>query len=209
MTRRYKSFKSEVAKRPPSSGTNGRKSGGNTGNTSIGDYYTLDGFASFDPVKNKVDTKIAESWINNYVTKKRLVIKKTLDKNDVTNYMSVSTPLNEDSLFDTRCIHYESKEIAGLKDEINYQTGPPNSITITGIRTFFSAFTASGNDEGKCKGRMFIQFEFLRKDSNGKDVVFYLEDTDDFCSRGWPGNRFDNGQMCPPTCVPPPPPVKP
>ena len=35
MTRRYKSFKSEVAKRPPSSGTNGRKSGGNTGNTVI------------------------------------------------------------------------------------------------------------------------------------------------------------------------------
>ena len=35
MTRRYKSFKSEVAKRPPSNGTNGRKSGGSTGNTSI------------------------------------------------------------------------------------------------------------------------------------------------------------------------------
>ena len=33
ITRRYKSFKSEVAKRPPSNGTNGRKSGGNTGNT--------------------------------------------------------------------------------------------------------------------------------------------------------------------------------
>ena len=31
ITRRYKSFKSEVAKRPPSSGTKGRKSGGNTG----------------------------------------------------------------------------------------------------------------------------------------------------------------------------------
>jgi hypothetical protein len=31
ITRRYKSFKSEVAKRPPSSGTNGRKSGGSTG----------------------------------------------------------------------------------------------------------------------------------------------------------------------------------
>jgi len=35
ITRRYKSFKSEVAKRPPSNGTNGRKSGGNTGKTSI------------------------------------------------------------------------------------------------------------------------------------------------------------------------------
>ena len=35
MTRRYKSFKSEVAKRPPPNGTNGRKSGGNTGRTSI------------------------------------------------------------------------------------------------------------------------------------------------------------------------------
>ena len=34
ITRRYRSFKSEVAKRPPSSGTKGRKSGGNTGNTS-------------------------------------------------------------------------------------------------------------------------------------------------------------------------------
>ena len=34
ITRRYKSFKSEVAKRPPSNGTNGRSSGGNTGNTS-------------------------------------------------------------------------------------------------------------------------------------------------------------------------------
>ena len=33
ITRRYKSFKSEVAKRPPSSGTNGRKSGGKIGRT--------------------------------------------------------------------------------------------------------------------------------------------------------------------------------
>ena len=35
ITRRYKSFKSEVAKRPPSRATNGRRSGGSTGNTSI------------------------------------------------------------------------------------------------------------------------------------------------------------------------------
>ena len=33
MTLRYKSFKSEVAKRPPSRGTNGLKSGGKIGNT--------------------------------------------------------------------------------------------------------------------------------------------------------------------------------
>ncbi len=35
ITRRYKSLRSEVAKRPPSSGTKGRKSGGSTGNTVI------------------------------------------------------------------------------------------------------------------------------------------------------------------------------
>ena len=34
ITRRYKSFKSDVAKRPPSNGTNGRSSGGNTGKIS-------------------------------------------------------------------------------------------------------------------------------------------------------------------------------
>ena len=34
MTRRYRSFRSEVAKRPPSSGTSGRRSGGSTGSTS-------------------------------------------------------------------------------------------------------------------------------------------------------------------------------
>ena len=34
MTRRYRSFRSEVAKRPPSSGTRGRSSGGITGSTS-------------------------------------------------------------------------------------------------------------------------------------------------------------------------------
>ncbi len=34
ITRRYKSFKSEVANRPPSRGTNGRRSGGRIGNTS-------------------------------------------------------------------------------------------------------------------------------------------------------------------------------
>ena len=34
ITRRYKSLRSEVAKRPPSNGTNGRSSGGNTGNIS-------------------------------------------------------------------------------------------------------------------------------------------------------------------------------
>ena len=31
ITRRYRSFRSDVAKRPPSKGTNGRKSGGRTG----------------------------------------------------------------------------------------------------------------------------------------------------------------------------------
>jgi hypothetical protein len=34
ITRRYRSFKSDVAKRPPSKGTNGRNSGGRTGTTS-------------------------------------------------------------------------------------------------------------------------------------------------------------------------------
>ena len=34
ITRRYKSFKSDVAKRPPSNGTKGRNSGGNTGKIS-------------------------------------------------------------------------------------------------------------------------------------------------------------------------------
>ena len=33
ITRRYKSFRSEVAKRPPSRGTNGLRSGGSTGST--------------------------------------------------------------------------------------------------------------------------------------------------------------------------------
>ena len=33
MTRRYRSFRSDVAKRPPSSGTSGRRSGGSTGRT--------------------------------------------------------------------------------------------------------------------------------------------------------------------------------
>jgi hypothetical protein len=33
ITRRYKSFKSLVAKGPPCNGTNGHKSGGNTGHT--------------------------------------------------------------------------------------------------------------------------------------------------------------------------------
>ena len=33
ITRRYRSFKSDVANLPPSSGTSGRRSGGNTGNT--------------------------------------------------------------------------------------------------------------------------------------------------------------------------------
>ena len=35
MTRRYRSFKSDVAKRPPSKGTRGRRSGGSTGKTVI------------------------------------------------------------------------------------------------------------------------------------------------------------------------------
>ena len=35
ITRRYKSFRSEVAKRPPSSGTRGRKSGGKIGRTDM------------------------------------------------------------------------------------------------------------------------------------------------------------------------------
>src|SRR2546427_10035556 len=35
ITRRYRSFRSEVAKRPPSSGTRGRSSGGSTGSTSM------------------------------------------------------------------------------------------------------------------------------------------------------------------------------
>jgi len=34
ITRRYRSFRSEVANRPPSSGTSGRSSGGRTGTTS-------------------------------------------------------------------------------------------------------------------------------------------------------------------------------
>src|ERR1017187_6884208 len=55
MTRRYKSFKSEVANRPPSSGTSGRKSGGITQHrknhpfrTALGNLQALE---QFDPLR--------------------------------------------------------------------------------------------------------------------------------------------------------------
>ena len=50
ITRRYKSFKSEVAKRPPSKGTRGLRSGGITGTTSSTIHSGRDLFGNSVPV---------------------------------------------------------------------------------------------------------------------------------------------------------------
>ncbi len=60
ITRRYKSFKSEVAKRPPSSGTNGRKSGGSTGST----FITIHSGLLFESLNASINFKRLDAFFN-------------------------------------------------------------------------------------------------------------------------------------------------
>ena len=60
ITRRYRSFKSEVAKRPPSSGTSGRKSGGSTGST----FITIHSGLLFDSLNASINFKRLDAFLS-------------------------------------------------------------------------------------------------------------------------------------------------
>ena len=59
ITRRYRSLRSEVAKRPPSSGTRGRRSGGSTGNT----FITIHSGLFPEPWKASMSFKRLDSFL--------------------------------------------------------------------------------------------------------------------------------------------------
>lgn len=172
----------------------------------IVEYYTLPPKSKgFDIKKNGLTQKIAEGWMNNYALLKMPYILPTIDDKDHDNYTDGKPTPDKKTFSDTRNMRYDFDDIMALDTEINHQAST-NNITISGVRAYFSAYPATGNADRKYKNRLLIQYEFLRKDSAGNDIVFYLEDGDDFCTRPWPPHHLDNGQMCPPSCVPPPPP---
>ncbi|MES1160701.1 MAG: hypothetical protein ABUM51_08090 [Bacteroidota bacterium] len=173
-------------------------------------YYTIPpGSKGFNTLQNRLRGTIAPTWMQNYISRKMPLILPTINAKDPDNYEDrIPTP-DRKTFSDTRRIRYAFGAVKQLRDEITFQYST-NNISVTKIRAFFAAYPPSGNSMGKRNNRLIISYEFTR--ANGSyNTVFYLEDVGQprpapvVTTRG-----FDNGQLCPPACVPPPqPPVNP
>lgn len=76
--------------------------------------------------------------------------------------------------------YLELKEF--LVDEKDYQKRKFKN-DLYGIQVDFSSYTELGNDEGKYKYRLTLQFEYTRQKNDGTYEVFYLDDQPNFFRR--------------------------
>jgi hypothetical protein len=175
----------------------------------LGSYYSIIPNGKFDAKSDSCNLKpgiVAEWRDSNYIAKKIPVLLPTITNIPDNQAKGVFS--------DTRSIVYPEPYIKQLIKEIEYQHA--NGIDISGVRAFFAAYTATGNEDNNNRfaNRLIIQFEFT-KNVNDKHVTFYLENTTGFNQRppklppvsgGFgllkPYMNFllDNGQLCPPTC---------
>jgi hypothetical protein len=106
-----------------------------------------------------------------------------------------------DKFSDTKSIVYETTDIKdAFKYEEEYQLCK-HKIAIIEYKMSFSAFTDKGNNKGKYKKRLHVQFEYVYIKA-GKKEILQQETQGDYSQRK-PLTKFDgldNGQLCPVNC---------
>ena len=168
--------------------------------------FTITPSGNFDPTGDSCNLK-NNDWRDHYVNNEMTgVLVNNLDKSDKVNYASCS-PSN--ALSDTRSMKFTVSEIDEFLSEISYQS-TQNHISTSGIRAFFSSYPPLGRaPANNFKNRIFVIYEYTRKNSSGADEVYYIDDQPGFDHRarqpyspdqcdGLMGS--DNGHLCPPNC---------
>ncbi len=169
----------------------------------LGYYFIPPGVTDINTVTSLGSTP-ASRWIQNYEDKQKKCLLLTLESNDQDNY--IGADIKDPTKFsDTRAIRYPYTFFAELNTEVDYQTKVPRHYRrmTSGIKAFLSCIPFKGIQH--FKNRLFVQFEFTQK-INGKDEVYYLDNTYKFFKRNDPSTmvdwksstRLDNGQLCPP-----------
>jgi len=164
----------------------------------------------------EIDTTVSNNWIKFY------------DRKICTGPGGFSSTINHDrenwyngKLSDTKSMFYPVKNFDELfVTEIqNQETNHGNPVSQ--VQMNLACYTNTGDDEGKNKNRVLIQFNLLTKNAaTGTQDVINLEAQPDFEARAGarsaltkmqhpaikknelPFFDFDNGQLCPLNCPP-------
>jgi len=165
-----------------------------------------------------IDKGDADKWLKLFSDSDLHVIRKTIKKHDDDDYYGGVHS-------DTKFIWYPKENIdSAFKVEYHYQDSAYN-VEISAVQMTFSAYPRQGKkpdvDGHKYKRRLFVQFDYMKKNSQGKDEVFYLDNEPDFCCRLQNSHldnkseltesvikisniekatAVDNGQLCPTVC---------
>ena len=166
--------------------------------TNFNPFYFFDSSGDFQ----QVDSSTAVKWIRKYEQVTLRKLRGTVRKSDGLNYDSTRKRIS-----DTRYVSFGVDSIKeAFEKEKDYQKNK-NNIAISGYTLSFSSYEKS---RPKNPMRLFIQFDYMRKDSAGKDVKFYIESQSDFDCRicQWKKTKemqveayaVDNGHLCPAAC---------
>lgn len=145
----------------------------------------------------KVPASTERSWESNYVTK---IVKRTpgllmgLDLTDAHNRY-------KGDLTDTRSTFYKETNLReAFEDEVKYQLDS-NHITITSVRTGFSAYTIAGDKMKNYGHRLIASFDFVGRTIGAqKDETIYIDEQPRFDKRPVAKEFMDNGHLCPLNC---------
>ncbi len=188
----------------------------------LGFYWLPIDAKDFDPSKNRISYENAAKIVEKFIApgskhSKMYKLTKTIKTKPKSNYYN--NIYNIDSICDicpdndtkrhfsdTRSIVYTDVAfVKEIHEEIDYQDkiASTSNIPISGIRVYYAQHPYK-ND------RLFLQFTFTKKNANGDQIDFGIDEDKKFCHRPEPAYEvanlvpvasFDNGQMCPPNCA--------
>lgn len=158
-----------------------------------------------------VDSICAEKWIRDFIKKNQPGLRTTIDSADEENRDITS----RDGYSDTKSIFFRKGQIdSAFNREEKYQL-EKHRIRIKGYQMLFSAYSNEGDERGRHKNRLHIQFNYLY-DREGKTEILFLDDQEDYGCRREASEKavqtaapkkmlINNGQLCPTHCPPKPP----
>jgi hypothetical protein len=157
-----------------------------------------------------VDSVCAEKWIRDFIKKNQPGLRTTI--NDVPENADATSPVGYS---DTKSIFFRKGQIdSSFNKEEEYQLRK-HGIRIKGYQLLFSAYSNEGDERGRHKNRLHIQFNYLY-DREGKTEILFLDDQEDYGCRREASEKavqiaapkkmlINNGQLCPTHCPPKPP----
>lgn len=170
-----------------------------------------------------ISASIGQKWIDDFNNTNQRFLKRTIRKRHRDNYPD--SDMKKNSISDTKSMLYDRLNmIEAFLNEKDYQL-KHNNRNLDAFKVVFSAYSPKGkqyksDDKRLYRRRLFVQFDYLERTTDGLFVPLTLEELDDYNCRlcktkpsECKGNfttqsldsiektkSIDNGQLCPTNC---------